>query len=133
VNKIVSEINEIKHVKRIITGIDKDIDEVNSWFEETTNKVLVMIKDTYCSEKWEKKEYQALDFDKVEKAFSYLDTCKKIPRLFKGDCASVLDGLEKFVRDFSHFVQNEMETCFEDIKQCQNENKKYIPAKARTL
>ncbi|CAF3122629.1 unnamed protein product, partial [Rotaria sp. Silwood2] len=103
VNKIVSEINEMKHFQNFIPSVDKHINEVNSFLQEITNNVF------YSS--------------KADKALRYLEICKQIHVLIRNDCLSVLNSLEEFIRNFSNIIQNEMESSFEMIKQYQNQNK----------
>ncbi|CAF1140186.1 unnamed protein product [Rotaria sordida] len=132
--KIVSEINEIKRVEKIVKGIDKYIiDEINSSFKEIINKTLIGIKNMFCLEQLKEEAYRNLDFNKAEKAFYHLNACKNMPLLFTSNCMTILNDLEKLMRDFSNFTQNEMEICFEVIKQYENENKKDLFIKTRIL
>ncbi|CAF0744473.1 unnamed protein product [Adineta steineri] len=131
--KLVSEINEMKSIEKLVNGISECINEVTSWFMSVTNDVFTIIKNTFNIEKWKEQGYQTLDFIKIEKAFSYLGACKKIRLLFKSDCMSVSNSLEEFIRYYSNFIQNEMGNCFESIKQFKSENKEEVFEKARLL
>ena len=130
-DKIVSEVNEIKRLSGVFDSVIEYIDQVNSWFIETTRRVLDMIKDTYSIDKWKNQGYQTLDFDQIGKAFSYLNICRKLSQLSIINSNSVLNHLQIFIRDFSSFIQNEMNNCFEDIKEYKN--KKDLISKARLL
>ncbi|CAF0828795.1 unnamed protein product [Adineta steineri] len=129
--KLVSEINEMKSIEKLVIDVSECINEVNSWFMSVTNDVFTIIKNTFNIEKWKEQGCQTLDFIKIEKAFSYLGVCKKIRLLFKSECMSVSNSLEEFIRYYSNFIQNEMENYFESIKQFKGENKEEVFEKAR--
>ena len=121
-HKIVSEINEMKHLEKFAASVNEPIDEVNEWFIEATGKVFAMVKDTFDTKKWEERRYQSLDFDKIHKALKYLKNCSDIRMLFKSNLTPTLNSLEEFVRCFSSYVQTEMLGCFDRIKKYQGEN-----------
>ncbi|CAF3915878.1 unnamed protein product [Rotaria sordida] len=61
--KIVSEINEIKRVEKIV--------------KEIINKTLIGIKNMFCLEQLKEEAYRNLDFNKAEKAFYHLNASKE--------------------------------------------------------
>ncbi|CAF4322129.1 unnamed protein product [Rotaria sp. Silwood2] len=127
----VVEINEIKRVEKIIENVKPYIDEVNNWFETVTNDVFNIIKNTFVSKEWTEKEYQTLDFDKTEKAICYLKTCKTIRLLFNSSCTSIFDGLVIVIKQYSKFIHEDIENCFENIKEHQSHTNKELFNKAR--
>ncbi|CAF4909202.1 unnamed protein product [Rotaria sp. Silwood1] len=110
VYQIILQINTIKCLEKFIPDVVKDIDEVNNWFKEITNKESL-------------KHYIII----VE------NTCKNIRSLFTSNCIFVLNDLEEFIRHYSTYIQQEMESSFETIKHSQNEDKKEIYEKVRIL
>ncbi|CAF4581295.1 unnamed protein product [Rotaria sp. Silwood2] len=133
VYKLISQINAIKCMEKLVPDVIRDIDEINSWFKGVTNNIFVIIKDTFNIEKWKEHKYQSLDFNKLEKGLNYLDACKKIYLLFMSNCICVVNDLEEFIRYFSNYVQQEMKSYFKSIIYYQNENKKEIFEKAQIL
>ena len=131
VSKIISEINAMKPIEKIIKSISQLIQEVNTWFEIITSNVFIVIKDTFSLEKYKQQDYPTYDINKLEKAFYYLDACKKIPILSKNDLIS--NDLEEFVRQFYLYIQTEIENYFESIKNYTNESKEITVKKARLL
>ncbi|CAF4669347.1 unnamed protein product [Rotaria sp. Silwood1] len=131
--KIVSEMKEMKDFEEIFTDVNQYLVEVHSWFENTIYNVCNIIKDSFSLEKLKEQEHQSLDFNKAEKAFHYLDACKKIRILSKNYYMSVMKSLEECIRYYISFVQNEMQSCFENIKQFQSTHKEEMLEKVRTL
>ncbi|CAF0938955.1 unnamed protein product [Adineta steineri] len=131
--KITSEINEIKRIEKLVPDVNEYIDAVNSWFVKATDAIFDIIKDTFNLEKWKEQGYQTLDFNKAEKAFHYLDICKKKRSLFNSDYSFVRNNLEEFIRCFSIHVEKEIESSFESIKQYQNKNKEKLFETSRIL
>ncbi|CAF4392841.1 unnamed protein product [Rotaria sp. Silwood2] len=129
--KKILEINEIKRVQGVIENVRQYIDEVNAWFEGATNNVFSIIKNTFISKKWTEKEYQTLDFDKAEKAFCYLNACKTIRILFKSQCTSIFNDLVNVIKEYSKFIHEDNEKCFESIKDYQCQDNKVLFNKAR--
>ncbi|CAF3339888.1 unnamed protein product [Rotaria sp. Silwood2] len=133
VYKIILEINDMKQLEKMIPNVNIHIDEVNSWFIKVTNNVFDIIKNTFNVEKWKEQRYEMLDFDKVEKAFCYLNIYKNISISYSIDYTSVLNSLEECIKEYSKSVQKEMEKYFENIKQYQNKPKEEIFEKARNF
>jgi flagellar biosynthesis GTPase FlhF len=133
VHDIILEINEMKPIEKIVCGVSEHINAVNSWFTKVTNDVFIIIKDTFKIENWKEQGYPTVDFNKAEKAFSYLDICRNLKILIRSNCMSVLNGLEGFIRYYCDTVQKEMENHFDFITQFQNQNKKELFKKARIL
>ncbi|CAF3967980.1 unnamed protein product, partial [Rotaria sordida] len=131
--KIVLKINEMKDFEKIFIDINQYLVEINSLFENMINNVCIIIKDSFNIEKFKEQEYKSLDFNRAEKAFHYLNACKKIRISFKNNYISVLNSLEEYIRYYSNFIQNEMESCFDNIKQFQNTNNEELLDKVRIL
>lgn len=131
VHDIILDINEMKPIEKIVCNVTEHINAVNSWFGGVTNNVFITIKDTFKIENWKEEGYQTVDFNKAEKAFSYLDICRNLKILIRTDCMSILNGLEGFMRYYCDTVQKEMENYFDFIKQFKNQNKKELFEKAR--
>ncbi|CAF4449380.1 unnamed protein product [Rotaria sp. Silwood2] len=130
---IVLQINAMKRLNKFAASIDEHVDAVNKWFIKVTNDVFSIIKNTFNAEKWKEQGYETLDFNKAEKGLYYLYTCKDIPILFQSDCMSTLNSLEEFIKYFSSFVRNEMDSNFEKIIHYQGKNKDEMFEKARML
>ncbi|CAF2989188.1 unnamed protein product, partial [Rotaria sp. Silwood2] len=134
VYKTVWEINEMKHFQIIFTDINNYLEDVNSWFEDNINAVCTMIKCSFTIEEWKKQEHKSLDFSKAEKWFHYLDACKNIRIRLKIDYISILNSLEDCVKYYSNLVEEELKSCFDDIRYVKNNNNdKEIFEKARKL
>ena len=122
VYKKVLEIREMKSLEKFLPDVGQHLIDVNSWFETEINQVCIIIKSLFSVEEWKKEEKKGLDVKAAEKALYYFDTCKRNRISFQNDFVSLANSLEVFVRYYSEFVQNEMENCFEIIKQFQNNN-----------
>ncbi|CAF4958277.1 unnamed protein product [Rotaria sp. Silwood1] len=124
VSKLIAHINAMKSLEKIVPNIVNDIASINTWFKNVTENVFIIIESMFNIEKWKKLNYQSLDFNKIEKAFSYLDACKEISSLSTSKCMPVLSSLEDFIRCFSTDVQQEIESSFEKIKNYEDKNEK---------
>ncbi|CAF1039714.1 unnamed protein product [Adineta steineri] len=144
VHKIVSDIKEMKPLEKFLPDINQHIVDVNSWFEKEINGVCIIIKASFNTEEWKKEEEKNLDFKKVEKALQYFDACKRNCISLHNDFLCVPSDLEGFVKYHSDFVQKEMESCFENMRnfqiegkenteQCQKERRENLFEKARIL
>ncbi|CAM2727660.1 unnamed protein product [Rotaria socialis] len=115
VSKQLSDLNDMKQLTSIFPTINEHIEGANTWFQNTTNHIFESIRSTFSLERCEQ-EYKSFDSVKAEKAFQYLNACKDAFIPNRNDCLTVLDRLETFVRNFSDFIQKEIETCFDKIK-----------------
>lgn len=131
VSKIVIEIDAMRPIDKIFKNIGQIIHEVNTWFEKTINTVFTVIKDTFNFDETRRKEEISFDTDKLDKAFNYLNVCKSFSMSLNIDWLSVLNNLQEFVRHYYHYVQEEMQNCFESIQQYPHETKEIVLKNAR--
>ncbi|CAF1185261.1 unnamed protein product [Adineta steineri] len=131
--KTVFKIKEMKPLEKFLPDISQYFIEVNSWFENEINKVCMIIKDLFNIEEWKKKTEKSLDLNKTEKAFHYLDACKRNRISSENDFVSVRNRLEVCINYYSSCIEKEMQIAFENIKQSQKESKEKIFEKARIL
>lgn len=117
VSKKLSDLNDMKHFESFLPTMSEHIEETNSWFQGRTNYVFDTIQGTFSLQKWKEQEYKSFDFIKAEKAFYYLNACKDASIRNFNVCQTALDGLESIVRNFSDFIEKEMENCFDIIKK----------------
>ncbi|CAM4824411.1 unnamed protein product [Rotaria magnacalcarata] len=116
------DLNDMKQLTNILPTINEHIEEANSWFQNTTNHIFESIHSTFSLERLKQQEYKSLDSVKAEKAFNYLNACKDAFIPNRNDCLTVIDHLETFVKNFSDFIQKEMETFFDIIKKSLDTN-----------
>ena len=128
-----SNLHEMRHLDSFIPTINTKIEEIHTWFNTTIGEILKIIKNTFSPERCNEQGYRSLDSIKAEKAFEYLDACTQSSISMKAECASVSYELERFVRNYSDFVQKEMETSFDIIKTCNETGACEIFDRARLL
>lgn len=61
-------------------------------------------------------ENRSFDLNKVQKALSYLDTCRNISLIPENECRTALSILEKFISNHSETIDRIMNVNFEKIK-----------------
>lgn len=120
--KLVFEINEMRPLEKFTPSVTEHIAEVNHWLKEITTKVFARIGNSFNTSKWAAQQYLSLDFDQIDRALIYLETCAKIPSLPNVDCLSILVDLREFLHFVSNYMQKEMMSSFERIKKFKKEN-----------
>lgn len=126
-----SDLNDMKHFESFLPTTNDHIEEANAWFRARTNSVFETIHSTFHLQRWKEQEHKSFDVIKAGKAFRYLNACKDASIQNFDVCQTVLDDLESFVRNFSDFIQKEMDNCFDIIKKSSDADE--ILDKARIL
>ena len=128
-SRLVEKIEWLTQFENIAPGILQHSVEINTWLETAITNAFVSIQMTFSKTTGEELGYRAVDWKRAEKAFQYLEMCKKT-RL---SLTSAFSALEEFVVSYYHFVQKEMEHSFDTIKQYPSKNKDEILEQARLL
>ena len=130
-SRLVEKIERLTQFENIAPGILQHSVEINTWLETAITNAFASIQMSFCKTTWQELGYRSVDWKRAEKAFHYLETCKKTRLSLKRELTSAFNALEEFVVSYYQFVQEEMEHSFDTIKQYPSKSKDEILEQAR--